>query len=674
MAITSLTHILTAPFYSKRPFLSEDGRFLVVYVEGSTEFLGGKQYTSGLVILDLVDGSVVPMTPPPLQGEGKPYPEFVGMNQDASQVFFSSITTPSSGARTVYMTDGMTGATVAAASFPSAFGPMSGNGRYMLAQAQAEPGQVFGGLQWHDRQTGAMRPVESLANTLRDGPPRAIGVSDDGRTVMFHTYSSNVVAGDTNQSHDYFVQDMLTGRAAAVQSSTDGTIGNGYIFNAVMSANGRYVAFDSNSTNLVADGAAFSHAAYVKDLQTGALVRISEDAAGKPLEFGASVSSISADGRYATMVTHTGLGLPGALEYGPNIVVKDLQTGGIGLVNRSPSVVTSTVEASQISANGEMVTYMGVKMEDAPSLHPVFHVFVAPRPAITTAEVSSRFSGSTGADTFAGALGSDIYDVNHYGDIVIEHPGQGGDLVVASVDNYVLPENVEFLHLAGAARNANGNALDNLLRGTAADNVLRGGAGNDVLEGYGGSDTLYGDAGFDIASFTGSIKDYTFTRTSWRHEVAKTGGGPVSYLQGIEHLKFADAEVTFETTGTAAMAYRLYQAAFDRKPDLEGLGYWISRLASGMTIDAVAQNFVDSLEFKTVFGVNPSNTKLVDGMYRHVLHRTPDAAGVDFWVGVMDRGAMTQAELLKSFSESAENQDALIGIIGHGIAYTPYGG
>lgn len=678
MAITSLTHLLTAPYYSIPPHLSPDGRSLVIYVDGSTAFAGGGQYTEGSVVYDLVNGSVVPLTPP--AGMDTAYPDFLGADWAAGQVFFS-VRPLDTGERTVYVTDTSTGKTSVATAFagaapgggdPHDFGLMSANGRYMLIESEALPGQFFRELMVRDRVSGDLRNVTALNNAAGGGRPDAEGISNDGRMAMFWSYSSDVIRGDTNATGDYFVQDMLTGRTVAVQSSTGGVIGNDYIHNAVMSANGRYVAFESQSTNLVADGAAVPYAAYVKDLVTGAIVRISEDAAGRPLEFGARPTSISDDGRYVTLATYDAMGFTPDRYTGYNVFVKDLHTGGVGLVN-SNDMELSTIESAQISGNGETVVYMGVKTEHEPALHAVFHVFAAPRPEFTTAVVHGSYAGSTGADTLAGALGDDSYVVNHTGDIVIEYAGQGTDTVHASIDNYRLPDNVENLVLSGAARNATGNALDNVIKGTTAANILRGGAGNDILEGAGGGDTLYGDAGFDIARFGGSVNDYTITKTNWRHEV-KAKDGAVSYLQDIERLQFADAEVTFDTDGIAAQAYRIYQAAFDRKPDLAGLGFWISRMETGVSLDQVARSFVDSLEFKAVFGANPSNAQLVDKMYQHVLHRQAEPEGRAYWLDKLDNNIVSRAETLKFFSESAENQDALIGIIGHGIAYTPYGG
>ncbi|MEH6433669.1 DUF4214 domain-containing protein [Massilia sp. DD77] len=680
MAITTLTHLLSVPKYAQRPYLSADGRSIVLYVEGSDYFLFGNQYKEGLVVLDLVDGSVVPLAPVGGLVVDDDYSRFIGMNGDASQVYFNTVSDAATLGRAVYMTDTTTGTTTLALPFPGgaagaagSFGLMSANGRYMLEETPAKPGGSYG-LQWRDRQTGETRQIEAVLKSQSYTGAEAAGISDDGRMVMIKALSPDIVPGDTNNGFDYFVQDMATGKIVAVQSATDGTIGNDTVFEAVLSANGRYVAFSSMSTNLVADGAGTAYGSYVKDLHTGAIVRVSEDLSGKPLPFGATISSISADGRYVALRTSDRMGVAPADEFGEFVFVKDMQTGGIGVVNADQPVEAGILASAQLSDNGEMLTYMAVNYVDLPIRHAVFHVFAAPRPTLVTAAIDGHYLGSAGADTLAGALGNDSYLVNHAGDIVLEYAGQGTDLVTASI-NYSLPDTVENLQLSGSARNGTGNALNNEIRGTTAANTLRGGAGDDVLEGMGGSDTLYGDGGFDTVSFSGSVRDYTFTKTSWRHEVTKTGaGGAVSHLYDIEHLKFADAEVTFETTGKAAMAYRVYQAAFDRTPDLAGLGYWISRMEAGMTLDQVARSFIDSVEFKGLFGTAPTNAQLVEKMYQNVLHRKPDAAGLDFWVDVMERGALTRSELLTSFSESTENQDALITIIGHGIAYTPYGG
>ncbi|HCX32975.1 MAG TPA: furin, partial [Rhodocyclaceae bacterium] len=94
--------------------------------------------------------------------------------------------------------------------------------------------------------------------------------------------------------------------------------------------------------------------------------------------------------------------------------------------------------------------------------------------------------------------GNDTYIVDAPGDVVVELPGQGADLVKSAID-YTLGSNLEYLMLTGtAATAASGNAGDNLIRGNAGDNLIQGAGGNDNLEGGGGLDVLQGGEGTDV--------------------------------------------------------------------------------------------------------------------------------------------------------------------------------
>ncbi|WP_395645058.1 FG-GAP-like repeat-containing protein [Terricaulis sp.] len=111
---------------------------------------------------------------------------------------------------------------------------------------------------------------------------------------------------------------------------------------------------------------------------------------------------------------------------------------------------------------------------------------------------SDILNGGAGADRMIGGSSDDSYFVDNVGDIVTELAGEGTqDQVTASID-YTLPDNVEWLTLAGAALIGTGNALDNLLRGDELGNTLNGGVGADRLFGFNGDDTLNGDDGDDI--------------------------------------------------------------------------------------------------------------------------------------------------------------------------------
>ena len=142
----------------------------------------------------------------------------------------------------------------------------------------------------------------------------------------------------------------------------------------------------------------------------------------------------------------------------------------------------------------------------------------------------------------------------------------------------------------------------------------------------------------------------------------------------VERVKFADFNIAIDVTGAGVggQAYRIYQAAFNRVPDAGGVGFWISQMDNGTSLKDVAGGFVGSAEFKSIYGNSPTNAQIVDKLYQNVLHRAGESGGVAFWKGILDSHGATVPEVLAAFSESPENQAALIGVIGNGFVYTPY--
>lgn len=154
--------------------------------------------------------------------------------------------------------------------------------------------------------------------------------------------------------------------------------------------------------------------------------------------------------------------------------------------------------------------------------------------------------------------------------------------------------------------------------------------------------------------------------------VTNTATGEVDTLSNVERLKFADTAIALDTNGVGGQAYRVYQAAFNRTPDLGGLGYWISQMDGGASLKSVAQGFVDSAEFKAVYGASPTNAQIVTKFYENVLLRTPESGGYNYWLGILNSGQGTVTDVLASFSESPENQSGVSGAISSGIRFTPY--
>ncbi|GAB3422513.1 DUF4214 domain-containing protein [Massilia agilis] len=200
---------------------------------------------------------------------------------------------------------------------------------------------------------------------------------------------------------------------------------------------------------------------------------------------------------------------------------------------------------------------------------------------------------------------------------------------------------------------------------SAGGDTMRGAPGVDArFTSSAGNDTFIGYSGRDAVTFRDARASYELLRTDAGVAVANSSGKDGNdTLFGIDRLYFSDkVAVAYDWQGNAGEVYRLYQAAFDRKPDAGGLGFWIGQHDGGSTLQSIADGFVHSDEFRQAYGPTPTNTELVTKMYEHVLHRAPDAGGIDFWVKALDEGRATVAGVLLGFSESQENFTALVGV------------
>nr|WP_229499640.1 DUF4214 domain-containing protein [Pseudoduganella ginsengisoli] len=199
--------------------------------------------------------------------------------------------------------------------------------------------------------------------------------------------------------------------------------------------------------------------------------------------------------------------------------------------------------------------------------------------------------------------------------------------------------------------------------GTPAADLLQGGDGVTAVK-------IDGGAGIDTVWYGGSMYYHGIKRVGTEIQVTSYGGA-VDVYTGVERVMMNDQLYAVDIDGNGGQAYRMYQAAFNRRPDSEGLGYWIGQLDKGMPLNDVARGFVASAEFKKLYGDAPSDDAFVTALYSNVLHRAPDADGFHYWQDVLHHG-LPREEVLVSFGESVENKAALLEIIGNGFTYTPY--
>ncbi|MFZ3286596.1 MAG: DUF4214 domain-containing protein [Telluria sp.] len=200
--------------------------------------------------------------------------------------------------------------------------------------------------------------------------------------------------------------------------------------------------------------------------------------------------------------------------------------------------------------------------------------------------------------------------------------------------------------------------------------ILNGTNGDDKFTPTDNNDVIYGMGGADTITYSGPRSNYVVTYSDSKNFVTDTTGiGGVDAVIDVERLAFSDVFVSIGASGPAAEAYRLYKAAFDRAPDARGIGYWIGAMERGAPLSAVADAFASSAEFKTLYGTSPTSGDVLTALYKNVLHRAPDQGGYDYWIGLLNSKAATTADMLTSFSESAENQAQVIGSLNAGFDF-----
>jgi hypothetical protein len=226
----------------------------------------------------------------------------------------------------------------------------------------------------------------------------------------------------------------------------------------------------------------------------------------------------------------------------------------------------------------------------------------------------------------------------------------------APLYDFNLPAPTTLYWLAGDYENVVGSSYADAINGNAFSNIINAGYGDDLVDGGGG---------VDIAIFSGSVGQYGIRRDGT--DVIVWGPDGTDTLMNVERLIIGGTKIAVDVDGHGGQAYRLYQAAFNRAPDAGGLGYQMNALDQGLALTDVAANFIASPEFQRTYG-SLSNTQFVTQLYANVLHREPDAAGLQFHVNHLNNG-MPRAVVLVGFSESPENQSALDGIVSQGMHY-----
>jgi len=334
--------------------ITPDGRFVAYWsmADGITANDVNGRYDVFLYDRQLGTNALISVSSSGAQGNFDSYDPFV--SADGRVVVFSSdadnlVLGDTNGQTDVFVRDVLTGQTTRVsvhsngteANHFSLAGGISADGRWISMRSEASnlvDGDTNG---WHD----CFVHDRLLAQTIRasvtssgvegnDGTATYCPISADGRWVTFDSSATNFVPGDTNGYDDIFVKDLLTGQLTRVNIGPGGVEADGASEVPVISGDGRYIAFTSSASNLVTGDNSNTHDAFVHDRVMSSTLLLSAGSSGQHGPGPCSVDSISPDGRFIAFSTGNALE-PGDTNGKWDIYVRDLVASTVSRVNYS---------------------------------------------------------------------------------------------------------------------------------------------------------------------------------------------------------------------------------------------------------------------------------------------------------------------------------------------------
>ena len=241
-----------------------------------------------------------------------------------------------------------------------------------------------------------------LSDTQANGESLYPVISADGHIVVYYSSATNLVNGDTNNTHDIFVHDRQTGQTSRVSVASDGSQANDASAMPVVSADGRFVAFESLARNLVS-GDTNGWDVFVHDRQTGQTTRASVASDGSQANGDSLEPSISADGRFVAFYSRASNLVSEDTNGTWDVFVHDRQTGETTRVSLASdgSEGNDSSEDASISADGSLIAFTS-KASNLVSgdTNGLWDVFVHDRQTGQTTRASVASDGSQGFDTF----------------------------------------------------------------------------------------------------------------------------------------------------------------------------------------------------------------------------------------------------------------------------------
>ncbi|MFN8017050.1 MAG: DUF4214 domain-containing protein [Acidimicrobiales bacterium] len=562
---------------------------------------------------------------------------------------------------------------------PARNSAVSANGRFVafmsldpdLAPGDANTGPTGGDIFVRDRWSNTVERIsvssaEAGGNSFSDLP----SISDDGRYVVFESDASNLVANDTNGAYDVFLRDRLAGTTTRVSVTSTGGQVNAPSYGATISGDGSTVGFFTAQDGVVPTDTNANFDVYVRDLKAKVTERVSVDSSEQGKSASSQDVSLSDDGKRVAFRSAGELdgGQAGANE---DVYVRDRTAGTTTIVDVSSSEVLANQSAGWplISGDGKVVVFASLANDLVPSdTNAKSDVFRRNLAAGTTDRVSINDNEAQLDDHSTPRAVSD----------------NGGSIL--------------FDTKAKATAQADlGTDTDVFVRQTGLGSTLRvtsSSATPDANVDPAGDDLTDDGTGATFSAYGGFASDHAVGTNQQVYLRQSTNIGPFYDYAAFVQQQFQDfygrAATAGEASGWAARFQDGSSTPVAMIADLATANDWaefrgpVTRLywafflrkpdPSGLAYWIAKYEAGTSLSAiaqkfaqSTEFKNrygSVANQQYVKLVYQNVFEREPDPSGLAFWTKKLDAKTITRGGVIVAFSESSEGKRRLAPQVG----------
>lgn len=230
----------------------------------------------------------------------------------------------------------------------------------------------------HNRNDRTTRRASLALSGAPNSSSFGASISADGQRVAYYSFASNLTAGDTNGALDVFVHDLTSHATLLVSVGMGGVPANAASRYPCISPDGRFVAFVSEASNLTPDADLPGGDIFLRDVDAGTTIKVTKTLSGAPAGGSSTFPAVSADGRFVVYQSNSSVLAPGNPAGRWNVFLFDRETGATQRisVDTNGGSANGDSEEPRISADGRYIVFQSAARDlvddDASSWQDVF--------------------------------------------------------------------------------------------------------------------------------------------------------------------------------------------------------------------------------------------------------------------------------------------------------------